>query len=51
MINSGEVELVYYVIADNPQADVIHYPDSAKYFVKPQRIAFETPVDYFKGEE
>jgi uncharacterized cupin superfamily protein len=23
MINSGEVELVYYVIADNPQADVM----------------------------
>ncbi|HZZ19817.1 MAG TPA: cupin domain-containing protein [Opitutaceae bacterium] len=51
LINRGEMDLVYYVIADNPQADVIYYPDSDKYSIKPQRITFDTAVDYLMGEE
>ena len=50
--NTGTEDLVYYVITDNPQSDVGTYPDSNKWFIKPQRKIFEiTEVDYFKGEE
>ncbi len=50
--NTGTEDLLYYVIADNPQADMGHYPDSGKWFAKPQRKAFEmTEVEYYKGEE
>ena len=52
IINNGSEDLIYIVIADQPQADVIRYPDSGKWLVKPQRKCFEmTETDYFKGEE
>jgi len=51
MINDGPEDLVYYVIADNPQADVIHYPESQKWLAKPARKVFREEVDYFDGEE
>lgn len=52
IINNGTEDLTYLVIADQPQADVIHYPDSGKWMVKPQRKVFEmAEADYFKGEE
>jgi uncharacterized cupin superfamily protein len=50
--NSGTEDLVYYVIADNPPAEVGYYPDSKKWFVKPQRKCFTMQeVDYYAGEE
>lgn len=50
--NTGTEDLVYYLIADNPRADISSYPDSGKWFAKPQRKVFElVEVDYFKGEE
>jgi uncharacterized cupin superfamily protein len=50
--NTGPDELVYYVIADNPPADVSYYPDSNKWTVKPQRKYFTMQeVDYYAGEE
>lgn len=52
LINTGSEDLTFLVIADNPQADIIHYPDSGKWMLKPQRKVFEmAEVDYFKGEE
>lgn len=52
IINNGSEDLTLMVIADHPPADVIHYPDSGKWFVKPQKKVFEmNEVDYFKGEE
>ncbi len=52
LINTGSEDLTFLVIADQPQADVIHYPDSGKWMTKPQRKCFEmTEADYFKGEE
>jgi len=51
-MNTGSGDLTFIVIADQPQADVIHYPDSGKWMTKPHRKAFEMQeVDYFKGEE
>ncbi len=50
--NTGSDDLVYYVIADHALADVIHYPDSDKWFTKPQRKSFRMlEVDYYEGEE
>ena len=44
--NTGDTDLVYYVIADHHPADVTTYPDTGKWGVKPQRKCFtmtETP--------
>jgi uncharacterized cupin superfamily protein len=50
--NIGSDDLVYYVIADHAPADVIHYPDSDKWFTKPQRKSFRMlETDYYDGEE
>lgn len=52
LINTGSEDLTFIVVADHPQADVIHYPDSGKWLAKPQKKVFEMQeVDYFKGEE
>lgn len=52
LINNSSEDLSFFVIADQPQADVIHYPDSGKWMTKPHRKAFEMQeVEYFKGEE
>jgi len=52
VINNCSEDLTYIVIADQPQADVIHYPDSGKWLVKPQKKCFEMKeADYFAGEE
>jgi uncharacterized cupin superfamily protein len=39
--NTGASDLVYYVIADNPTADVTTYPDTGKRGIKPERKHFE----------
>jgi uncharacterized cupin superfamily protein len=36
--NSGDCDLLFY--ADHALADVIHYPDSGKWFIRPQRKTF-----------
>ncbi|MEO0793571.1 MAG: cupin domain-containing protein [Verrucomicrobiota bacterium] len=52
IFNSGDEDLVFWVIADNPPAESIYYPDSDKWAIKPERKWFKaTPVDYFEGEE
>jgi len=48
--NTGVDDLVYYVIADNPMAEVTHYPETGKWSIKPQRKFFEMcEVDYFES--
>ena len=50
--NIGSDDLVYYVIADHALADVTYYPDSSKWFTKPQRKSFRMlETDYYDGEE
>jgi uncharacterized cupin superfamily protein len=56
--NTGETDLLYYVIADNPPVEVSTYPESGKLSLKQyvngefKRKIFEmNEVDYFKGEE
>lgn len=52
LINTGDADLVYYVIADNPPADIVRYPDSGKWFAKPLRKIFrDQALDYYDGEE
>jgi uncharacterized cupin superfamily protein len=54
--NSGDVDLVYYVIADNPIGESGHYPDSKKWKLnktsQADRVVIKGPeTDYFDGEE
>jgi uncharacterized cupin superfamily protein len=50
--NTGSDDLLYYVIADNPPVDVINYPDSNKWLVKPHRKVFTIQeTNYYANEE
>jgi uncharacterized cupin superfamily protein len=54
--NSGDVDLVYYVIADNPIGESGYYPDSKKWKLnktsQADRVVIKGPeTDYFDGEE
>jgi uncharacterized cupin superfamily protein len=56
IINSGEEDLVYYVIADNPIGESGYYPDSGKWKVNKSSAADRVVIkgqetDYFDGEE
>ncbi len=50
--NVGDTDLCFYVIANNPRSDIIHYPHSNKWMIKPQRKWFRmNETDYYDGEE
>jgi len=50
--NTGTDDLIYLLIADNPLADIWHYPDSDKWgFRSPRKIFRATDTDYWEGEE
>ena len=54
--NSGEEDLIYYVIADNPIGESAYYPDSKKWKANKtspaDRVVIKGPeTDYFDGEE
>ena len=54
--NSGDVDLIYYVIADNPIGESGYYPDSKKWIVNRTSPAHRIVIrgnetDYFDGEE
>ncbi|MEY3774380.1 MAG: hypothetical protein RLZZ129_1160 [Verrucomicrobiota bacterium] len=51
-IVAADSELECLIIADNPPADVFHYPDSNKWgLLTPGKFFRMTEVDYFDGEE
>jgi uncharacterized cupin superfamily protein len=54
--NSGENDLTYYVIADNPIGESGYYPDGGKWKVNKTSAADRVVIkghetDYFDGEE
>lgn len=52
LTNTGPDDLSYYVIADQPQADVAFYPDTRRWSIKPQKKHFVmTEADYFEPGE
>jgi uncharacterized cupin superfamily protein len=56
LINSGDEDLVYYVVADNPIGESGYYPDSGKWKVNKSSAANRVVIrgretDYFDGEE
>ena len=53
LTNTGEVDLVLLVIADNPIGESGYYPDSKKWLVRsPERKLIRSEsLDYFDGEE
>jgi uncharacterized cupin superfamily protein len=49
IINNSETDLIYYVIADHPPADIAFYPDTEKWAIKPPRKFFKmTEVPYYE---
>ncbi len=53
IINDGDVDLVYLVVADNPIGESCHYPDSGKWVVRSpeRRLIRSESLDYYDGEE
>jgi uncharacterized cupin superfamily protein len=50
--NTGDTDLLYWCVADNPPVDYWRYPDSDKWgFREPRKIFRTTDADYFDGEE
>ena len=50
--NSGQTDLLYYLVADNPPVDYWHYPDSGKWGLRAPRKFFRiAELDYWDGEE
>ena len=55
LTNTGEDDLVYYIIADNPLGDSCYYPDSGKFAVwkegAEEVIVKGRETEYFEGEK
>lgn len=55
LINAGDEDFVYYVVADNPRGDCCYYPDSSKWAVTIEEleeiIVKGKETDYYDGEE
>jgi uncharacterized cupin superfamily protein len=54
--NSGDEDLIYYVVADNPIGESTYYPDSGKWKMNKSSAADRVVIkgqetDYFDGEE
>lgn len=51
--NTGDDDLLVYVIADNPIGESTHYPDSDKWAVRSpeRRLMRSENLDYYDGEE
>ena len=53
LTNNGAVDLILYVVADNPLGEACHYPDSGKWSVPlpERRLVRSEALDYYDGEE
>jgi uncharacterized cupin superfamily protein len=53
LINNSAVDLILYVVADNPIGESAFFPDSKKWLVRsPERALIRSEsLDYFDGEE
>ncbi len=50
--NTGDTELCYFLVADDPLVDIWQYPDSKKWgFNAPRKFFRPVEVDYHDGEE
>ena len=52
MTNTGDQDLVLYVVADNPIGESCYYPDSKKWAVRSpeRRLMRSEPLEYYDGE-
>lgn len=52
LINTGDTDLIYWLVADNPTTEFWHYPDSDKWGFKPGGTIFrKNDVHYDLGED
>lgn len=52
LINTGDTDLTYWLVADNPSTEICAYPDSDKFMMDPGGAVFrKTDVQYDVGED
>jgi uncharacterized cupin superfamily protein len=53
IVNSGDVDLILYVVADNPLGESTYFPDSQKWSVRSpeRRVIRGEALEYYDGEE
>jgi uncharacterized cupin superfamily protein len=52
LTNTGDTDLVFLLVADNPPVEYCHYPDSAKWGLRESHLIFRPQeTDYWDGEE
>lgn len=51
LINTGDTDLHYLLVADNPTSEWCYYPDSDKWGISGHGIFTRQPTGYFVGEE
>lgn len=52
LTTTGSKDLDVIIVADNPQFEAFHYPDSNKWgFRAPRKVFRATETDYWDGEE
>ena len=53
LINDGAIDLILFIVADNPMGESCHYPDSDKWLVRsPERkVICGQAQEYYEGEE
>ena len=53
IINDSNGDLTLYIVADNPQGESCHFPDSNKWMVRSpeRRLVRSEALDYLDGEE
>jgi len=52
IINTGNADMLVYVVADNPMGETCYYPDSKKWLVRSpeRRLIRSEALDYWDGE-
>ena len=53
IMNDGSIDMVLYVVADNPMGESCHFPDSDKWLVRSpeRRLIRSESLEYYDGEE
>jgi uncharacterized cupin superfamily protein len=51
--NNGSVDLIIFIVADNPMGETCYYPDTGKWLVRSpeSRLMRSDPLDFYADEE
>ena len=52
IVNTGLDDLLFYVVADNPPAEVTFYPETGRWGIKPHKKHFKMQeAEYYEPED